>query len=96
MTSEIDEKTAQSILDVCARADRMWVLSGSLRCRIMIVVYGLNVGIEFWSKLSTTGGSVAMIACPELRRVRDTKGNLSERAETVAGCEGKIIRYYYE
>ncbi len=78
-----------SIRGLIEKAAKMWILFGTQRCRIMIVMHDLKTETESKVKKSSQTSAVELIIRPELRRIGDSDGGSLEKEQTVAGCEGE-------
>ncbi|KAF2252504.1 hypothetical protein BU26DRAFT_517110 [Trematosphaeria pertusa] len=89
----VDDSMLHSIEKVSKKAARTWLEFGMQRCRLVINMQDIaNAG-----ESDGVGGEsfVEFVLKPQLKRIGDSEGELFDKVEVVAGCEGEVNRISY-
>lgn len=95
MVLQIDEKTEQAMEDMVKSAARLCVAFGTQRCRIFLVMKDLKTLEEIKEGSKRQNQPVELLTQPELRRIGDADGQSLDKEQTVAGCEGEMVKFFY-
>jgi hypothetical protein len=95
MVSDLDQGMTKSIRGLIEKAAKTWILFGTQRCRILVVMQDLNTETESKGSKSGQTESVELVLRPELRRIGDSDGGSLDKEQVVAGCEGEAKKIMY-
>ncbi|KAF2729145.1 hypothetical protein EJ04DRAFT_580833 [Polyplosphaeria fusca] len=93
--NEVDEKTRQLLRTIIDKAAKAWILFGTQRCRLVIVIHGLDSTIDSKGPEKEHNGNVELVLRPELRRIGDSDGQALDKEQVVVGCEGEAKKILY-
>jgi hypothetical protein len=95
MVSDVDANTDRAIAEITDKAAKMWIMFGTQRCRLSVVIQDLWTTEEVKPGPGIQDRSVELVMQPELRRIGDAEGRSWDKEQTVAGCEGEIKKILY-
>jgi hypothetical protein len=95
LVSDLDPSTTKSIRALVEKAAKAWILFGTQRCRIVVVMQDLKTETESKNKRGSQTESIELVIRPELKRIGDSDGGSLEKEQIIAGCEGEAKKIMY-
>lgn len=95
MVTEVDQKLEETVAELSKKAAEMWVLFGTQRCRLLVVIQDLNTEEESKDDSTEHEKSVELLIQPSLKRIGDSDGENLNKEQMIGGCDGQIKRILY-